>query len=392
MLNYAKLRASYNLNGNDNIPLYGLDLNYSSGSNFPFGNNVGLTVGNTLPDANLKPEFVTSYEAGAELSLFNNRVNLDVTAYNQSSVGQVLTVKIPNSTGFSNLLINVGEIKNWGYEADLKVNIIRNHKFKWDANLKYSFNNNKVISLYPGIDEFAYGGYSYATTNVKVGEPFPILKTNGYFYSTDGSGMRRVSATTGYPSQNTALTQRGSTLASNMFGLGSTLSYSSFRFSFNFEYRGGGVMYSDLGAQMTFTGSGKWTENRSDQIFPNSYYLDGTGKEIANTTVKVREPEYALWVNNYRQVKENFVTPNWFLKMRDANLSYIVPAAAVKKTKIFTAATIAVYGRNLFTLIDKSNFYTDPEFSFTAGNGIGINNTGQTPPVRQFGFNVNLVF
>ena len=392
VLNYAKLRASYNLNGNDNIPLYGLDLNYSSGSNFPFGNNVGLTVGNTLPDANLKPEFVTSYEAGAELSLFNNRVNLDVTAYNQSSVGQVLTVKIPNSTGFSNLLINVGEIKNWGYEADLKVNIIRNHKFKWDANLKYSFNNNKVISLYPGIDEFAYGGYSYATTNVKVGEPFPILKTNGYFYSTDGSGMRRVSATTGYPSQNTALTQRGSTLASNMFGLGSTLSYGSFRFAFDFEYRGGGVMYSDLGAQMTFTGSGKWTENRGDQIFPNSYYLDGSGKEIPNTTVMVREPEYALWVNNYRQVKENFVTPNWFLKMRDANLSYIVPAAAVKKTKIFTAATIAVYGRNLFTLIDKSNFYTDPEFSFTAGNGIGINNTGQTPPVRQFGFNVNLVF
>lgn len=392
VLNYAKLRASYNLNGNDNIPLYGLDLNYSGGPNFPYGNTVGLTVGNTLPDANLKPEFVTSYEAGAELSLFNNRVNLDVTAYTQSSVGQVLTVKIPNSTGFSNLLINVGEVKNWGYEADLKVNIIRDHKIKWDMSVRYSFNNNKVVSLYPGIDEFAYGGYSYATTNVKVGEPFPILKTNGYFYATDGSGMRRVSATTGYPSQNTALTQRGSTLANHMVGLGSGLTYGNFRFAFNFEYRGGGVMYSDLGAQMTFTGSGKWTENRGDQIFPNSYYLDGTGKEIANTTVKVREPEYALWVNNYRQVKENFVTPNWFIKMRDINLSYSVPVAEVKKTKIFSAASIGVYGRNLFTVVDKSNFYTDPEFSFTDGNGIGINNTRQTPPVRQFGFNVNLVF
>jgi hypothetical protein len=59
---------------------------------------------------------------------------------------------------------------------------------------------------------------------------------------------------------------------------------------------------------------------------------------------------------------------------------------------VFTAASISLYGRNLFTIIDKINFYTDPEFSYTSGNGIGINNTGQTPPVRQYGFNVNFVF
>lgn len=390
-LNYAKLRASYNKNGNDNIPLYGLDLAFNNGANFPYGSNVGLSVGNTLPDANLKPEFVTAMEVGGEFSMFKNRVNLDLAWYDQSSVGQVLSVKVPNSTGFSNLLINVGEVKNFGYEADLKVQILRNTAVKWDVNIKYSNNDNKVISLYPGITEFAYGGYAYATTNVKVGERFPILKTNGYYWNADHT-LRRVSATTGYPTQNSALTQRGSTLPRDMVGLGSTVTYKDFRFAFNFEYRGGNVMYSDLGRQMTFTGSGAWTENRTNHIFPNSYYLDANNAEVKNTSVYVREPEYALWVNNYRLIAENFVTPGWFIKLRDVNLSYTVPASLVKKSKIFSSANVAIYGRNLFTIVDKKNMYTDPEFSYTSGNGLGISNTAQTPPVRQYGFNVNFVF
>jgi TonB-linked SusC/RagA family outer membrane protein len=393
VLNYAKLRTSYNKNGNDNIPLYGLDLAYNNGANFPYGNNVGLSVGNTLPDADLKPEFVTALEFGAELSMFKNRVNLDVSWYDQSSVGQVLTVKVPNSTGFSNLLINVGEVKNFGYEADLKVQLLRDTKIKWDVNIKYSYNDNKVESLYPGITQFAYGGYSYATTNVILGQRFPVLKTTGYYYANDGSGARRVSPTTGYPIQNTALTERGSTLPRHMVGLGSSFTYSDFRLSFNFEYRGGNVMYSDLGRQMTFTGSGAWTSNRTEQIYPNSYYIDPTsGADVKNNSVYVREPEYALWVNNYRLIAENFVTPGWFIKLRDLNLSYNIPASLVKKSKIFSGANVALYGRNLFTIVDNKNQFTDPEFSYTSGNGLGISNTAQTPPVRQYGFNVNFVF
>ena len=393
VLNYAKLRTSYNKNGNDNIPLYGLDLAYNNGANFPYGNNVGLSVGNTLPDADLKPEFVTALEFGAEVSMFKNRVNLDVSWYDQSSVGQVLTVKVPNSTGFSNLLINVGEVKNFGYEADLKVQLLRNTKIKWDVNIKYSYNDNKVESLYPGITQFAYGGYSYATTNVILGQRFPVLKTTGYYYAKDGSGARRVRPTTGYPIQNTALTERGSTLPRHMVGLGSSFTYSDFRLSFNFEYRGGNVMYSDLGRNITFTGSGAWTSNRSEHIYPNSYYIDPTsGADVKNNSVYVREPEYALWVNNYRQIAENFVTPGWFIKLRDLNLSYTIPASLVKKSKLFSGANVALYGRNLFTIVDKKNQFTDPEFSYTSGNGLGISNTLQTPPVRQYGFNVNFVF
>lgn len=393
ILNYAKLRLNYNKNANDNIPLYGLDLTYPNGANFPFGNTVGLTVGNTLPDANLKPEIVYSSEIGGEFQLFNNRITLDVSAYTQNSKGQVITVKVPNSTGFSNLLINVGETKNWGYEADLKYLILRNGKFDWDFGVRYSYNDNKVVDLYPGVTEFQYGGYSYANTNVIKGQRFPVLKTDGYQYAPDGSGYVLVNGTTGYPLRNTTLTARGGTLPRHIVGLGSKLAYGNFAFNFNFEYRGGNVMFSDLGRQMTFTGSGAWTENRLPHIFPNSAILNADGKTVTpNTTVNVREAEYALWVDNYRLISENFVNSAWFIKLRDINFSYSIPEKLLAKTKLFSTASIALYGRNLLTIVDKKNYYTDPEFSFTTGNGLGINNTNQTPPVRQYGVNLNLSF
>jgi TonB-linked SusC/RagA family outer membrane protein len=395
VLNYAKLRVNYNKNANDNIDVYGLDLTYPNGANFPYGNTVGLTVGNRLPDANLKPETVTSAEVGGEFQLFDNRVNIDVSAYTQNSKGQVITVKVPNSTGFPTLLINVGETKNFGYEGEFKYLISRGNKFSWDASVRYSYNDNKVLELYPGINEFLVSGYSYANTNVIKGSRFPMLKTDGYQYAADGSGRRLVSATTGYPLRQTTLTPRGGTLPRHIVGLGSRMSYGAFAFTFNFEYRGGNYMYSDLGRQMTFTGSGKWTENRTDQIFPNSAYIGTDGKIVDNsgsTAVKVREPEYALWVDNYRNISENFVNKAWFIKLRDINLSYTVPQSILTKTKIFSGASIALYGRNLITIVDKMNYYTDPEYSFTTGNGLGINNTNQTPPVRQYGVNLNLTF
>jgi TonB-linked SusC/RagA family outer membrane protein len=412
ILNYAKIRVNYNRNANDNVPLYGLSPIFTSGNNFPYGNTVGLSQGNVLPDENLKPETVYSSEIGGEFVLFNNRITIDGSVYNQTSKDQAITVKVPNTTGFPNLLINVGETRNFGYEVDMKYLIVRTPNFKWDFGIRYSYNDNEVISLYPGITEFQYGGgLAYANTNVKVGERFPLLKTDGYRYSPENDGRVLVNGTTGYPLRDASLSQRGGTLPRHIAGLGSKISYAGFAFNFNFEYRGGNVMFSDLGRQMTFTGAGGWTSKREPHIYPNSSILSADGKtSTPNTTINVREPEYALWVNNYRLISENFVNDAWFIKLRDINLSYTVPKSIISKSKIFSSASIAIYGRNLLTIVDKLNFYTDPEFSSLAsatsvtgnnignlgnagsGNGLGINTTTQTPPVRQFGINLNLSF
>ena len=390
-LSYAKLRVGYNKNGNDNIPLYGLDLTYEPGRGFPYGNTVGLTVGDLQPDLNLKPEFVTSYEAGGEFQFWKNRISLDASVYTQNSKGQVLDVKIPNSTGFPNTRINVGETKNWGYEADVRVQVIKRTRFNWELNARYSYNNNKVEKLYPGVNQFGYErAFDYAQPYVIVGESYPQLKATGYVRDS-ASGLIIVDKTSGYPILSPDLKQFGRTIPKHTLGWGTRLRYSDFSLTANFEYRGGNVIYHDLGRQMTFTGSGGWTSDRSPHVFPNSGYNDGSGKILPNT-VNVREAEYSLWVDYYRKIAENFITPGWFIKLRDVNLSYNIPDALLGRTKFISAASIAVYGRNLITIIPSSNMYTDPEFSFTTGNGQGVNTTAQTPPVRQFGFNLNLTF
>jgi TonB-linked SusC/RagA family outer membrane protein len=396
-LNYAKLRGGYNKNGNDNIDLYGLDPTFPNGPGFPFGNTVGLTVGDVLPDPNLKPEFVKSWEVGGEFQLIKNRINLDVTAYSQKSEGQVLTVKIPNTTGFPFLRVNIGDSKNWGYEADLRVQLIRNANVNWDFSVRYSYNDNKVTKLFQGVEEFAYsGGFAYAQTFVKLNTPFPLLKTTDYVRDS-GSGRILVNKTTGYPIRNGLLVPQGRTIPKHILGWGSRFRWKHLTFAANFEYRGGNYIFHQLGRDMTFTGSGKWTENRDPFVLANSAYDDGTGKIVENTTVNVLEPEYGFWVDNYRQVASNFVTKGWFIKLRDVNITYNFPSNLISKTKVFSGASVALYGRNLFTIVDKMNYYTDPEFSNnvsgnTVSNGVGINDTGQTPPVRQYGFNINLVF
>jgi len=393
VLNYAKLRAGYNKNGNDNTgsatTVYGLDPTYSNSAGFPYGNTVGITVDNTLPDKDLRPEFTKSIEVGGEFQLFNNRINLDVSYYKQKSDGQVVQVTIPASTGYTALRINVGKTENWGYETDLKIQAIKKKNFSWDVNVRYSYNNNKVISLYNGVSEFAIAGYSYASSYIMQDQAFPVMKALSYV--RDSLGRIVVNKTTGDPLNNGPLKNFGRTTPPHMIGLGTTLRYKDLTLSASFEYRGGNVMYSDLGRQMTFTASGKWTENRAPFVLPNSSYADGTGKYVANN-VTIQEAEYDYYYNYYRVIAENFVVPAWFIKLRDVNLSYTLPGRLVTKTRAFSSINVGVYGRNLLTIVDKRNQFTDPEFSFTAGNGIGVNNTSQTPPVKQYGVTLNLQF
>ena len=391
LLNFLKFRVGYNKNGNDNLDPYQLDITFPNGNGFPFGGLFGATVDDVIPDPNLQAEKISSYEVGAEFQLFNNRVNLDVSAYSQKTKDAILTVKLPNTTGFPYLRANVADAKNWGYEADIKVTILKNKDLTWDFGVRYSYNDNKIENLYQDVNQFVYGGYSYASTYMIKDKRYPYLKASGY-NRDPATGMIVVDASSGYPLQAPGLLDFGGTLPRHILGAGSKLGYKNFQLDFNFEYRGGNVIFNQLGRDMTFTGSGKWTEDRAPHIFPNSTYKDASGKYVPNTTVNVQESEYALWVNYYRFISENFVTPGWFIKLRDINLSYTFSESLIKRTKVFSAANIALYGRNLFTIVDKSNFYTDPEFSYTTGNGIGINNTGQTPPVRQYGINLNFVF
>jgi hypothetical protein len=287
--------------------------------------------------------------------------------------------------------LRLGETKNWGYETDLRVQIVKKANVNWEMSANYGYNDNRAEKLFQGVNEFALGGYAHAQAYVIQGQSYPTLKATAY-QRDSATGRVIVGNKDGYPLQTSDLKNFGRTTPKHVAGLGTRVRVKDFTLSANAEYRGGNVVFHQLGRDMTFTGSGKWTEMRTPHIFPNSAYDDGTGKFVPNTNVFVQEAEYALWVDKYRFISENFVTPGWFIKLRDVNLAYNIPSGLINRTKVISGATIGVYGRNLFTIVDKLNMYTDPEFSFTTGNGQGINDSRNTPPVRQYGFNVNLTF
>jgi TonB-linked SusC/RagA family outer membrane protein len=401
ILSFAKLRASASKVGSVNVGPYGLQAIFDPGAGFPYGSTAGYTVGNSLPDPGLKPEFTTSYEVGGELGFFNNRINLELAYYKQNTTNQTVFIDVSSTTGYSRALINAGETENSGYEIDLRTTPIElENGFKWDVNVNYSNVDTKVISLYQGLDEISLSAYygigtsdNNASIFARVGEQYPIIKMTNY--KRDPQGRVVVDPATGYPLQNPdGLVIAGQTNPRHRLGINTTLSFKGFNLSALAEYRGGNVIYHDLGWDLTFTGVAKVTETygRERFVFPNSVVENADGSYTPNTNITVADGGVGYWDNNFKKFGENFVTSGAFWKLREVSLGYSIPASVLSATKYIKGASISLVGRNLLMLLPKSNLYTDPEFSVNNSNAVGINDSFNTPPTRTYGVNVTLTF
>ncbi|MFC4262228.1 SusC/RagA family TonB-linked outer membrane protein [Ferruginibacter yonginensis] len=402
IVDYIKIRAAYNVNGNDNIAAYQLQQIYPNAGGFPYAGLLGSTVGNTLISPVLKPEEIKSKEVGAELSLFENRLVLEGSIYQQKANDQSLTVAISPASGFSSYRLNAANVTNKGYEADIKAIVYRTKDLSINVSANYSNNTNVVDQLFgaTGLRSFEYQAPDdRASLNATVGQTFPYLRTTAF--QRDAQGRVIVDANDGWPLRTDGRVNQGTTLPRHNLGVGLNIRYKNISFVANAEYRGGALLYHDLGTDMAFTGSGAITAiyNRQQFIWPNSVVDDGTGKLVPNTNVAV--DSYKAIYQGYGDagfsrglsgVGEAFVTSADFWKLRDVSISYDFPQSILGGRKIIKDASFSVWGRNLITLLPKDNWYTDPELSNTSGNSQGINTTLNTPPVRQMGATLKLVF
>ena len=399
-LNYLKLRASYNKNGNENLGPYSLSPTYSPGAGYPYGSNVGVTVDNNYPNPNLGPEFVFSKEVGLEASFWKSRVNVDASYFIQDARNQVLNVAISPSTGFTSTTVNAARVENKGFEGEVKVNLMRKKNWTIDVSGNYTYNTNVVKSLFGGVNQLTLNSpgsesFIFAT----VGKPFPLLKTT-YFAIDSASGSTIVDKNDGWPTIGTGLKEQGTTIPKHQIGLGLKVAYKWVTLAANAEYRGGYVVYSDLAQDMSFTGSSASTTryNRQQFIWPNSVYFDGS-KYVPNTNIAVDNyiAAYEGW-GDYGFSRGVLANGDWFTysgnfwKIRDVSLDFAFPSKWYKGFKALKGIGVSFFGRNLFTWVPKENIYTDPEFSNTNGNGVGINTTGNTPPVRQYGGTLKITF
>lgn len=402
IVDYVKLRGSYNQNGNDNVAAYGLTTIYPNASGFPYSGLLGTTVGNTNVDPGLRPEIVKTAELGFELGFLKNRFSLEGSVYTQSSQRQILDVNISSATGYFVYRLNAADLTNRGFELEGRANVINQRNLNVTFTANYSYINNKVNNLYGGTGlsslEFQAPD-ERASVTATVGQMFPTLRVTAF--QRDAQGRVIVDQNDGWPLRADQRVIQGTTLPTNNLGIGVNVKWKSFTLIANAEYRAGNVIYHDIGTDMAFTGSGAISAiyGREQFIWPNSVHDDGTGKLVPNTNVAV--DQYKALYQGYGDagfsrglsgIGEMFVSSGAFWKLREISLGYQLPNSLFGKGKVIKGVSLTGFGRNLLVFLPKDNWYTDPEFSNTNGNSTGINNTFNTPPVRQYGATLRATF
>lgn len=154
-----------------------------------------------------------------------------------------------------------------------------------------------------------------------------------------------------------------------------------------FDTKQGGVFYSRTKDIMAFVGTSAETGGeRIAQIFPNSVYLDDNGNSVENTSVTYDKQNY------YGSLESGMnVVDATYIKLRNLTLSYKFTKNQLKNTP-FGAASIGLFGNNLFIWTPSENKYADPEVNSSgAGNAQGFDFTAQ-PSLRNYGINVKVSF
>jgi len=399
-MNFLKLRGSWNKTGNADIGPYLLSATFSQGDGFPFNGLPGYSADNTSYDKLLKPEFINSKEFGFEAGFLKNRINLDFTYYNQNNTNQIISVRVPRSTGYTFAFVNAASFKNYGFETQLKITpLVKINDVHINLNANYSYNNSEILSIYQDLKELSIGGYVMAANQAVVGQPAFIFSAKDY--KRDDKGRVIVEASTGMPIVDEVNKNFGRTAPISIIGINPTIQWKGLSVSAVFEYKGGHYAFNLIGNEMAWTGVSEITgaNHRERFVFPNSVYEDpkNPGKYIENANITINSFQDFFTSDNYRGVASNFITSAASWRFRELAITYDIPASVFSKQNVIQGITIGFTGRNLALWLPKTNVYGDPDFRgnndfLTGGNIAGITNATVNPPTRTLGGTVSVRF
>jgi len=159
-----KIRASYGVNGNQEIPNYLYLPTYTpgqSGAQYTFGNKNINTLRPNSYDENLKWEETTSYNFGLDFAVLNSRLNGSFEYYLKDTKDLLFEVAVPAGTNLSNrVTTNIGGMKNSGVELSLNYIAVDNSDLKWSVGANITRNVNEITSL-DGVDDPNFEGYEF---------------------------------------------------------------------------------------------------------------------------------------------------------------------------------------------------------------------------------------
>ncbi|MFZ6009448.1 MAG: SusC/RagA family TonB-linked outer membrane protein [Bacteroidota bacterium] len=157
-----KLRTSYGVTGNSEIPTYSALERLGAGYSAIFNNQRVTGVGiNSLSNPNLRWEKTAQSDIGLEIGLFNNKISIETDVYYRKTTDMLLSAPLPTSSGFGSIVKNVGSMENKGFEFAITSENIQKGDFTWTTSFNISMNRNKVLSLATPAPIFGLGNPNF---------------------------------------------------------------------------------------------------------------------------------------------------------------------------------------------------------------------------------------
>ena len=383
-ISFFKIRGGYAQAGNTIGP-YSLDPSY--GISRGVFNAIITSPPSTLVNPDILPEIVKSQEYGVDLRFMKNRIGLDFTYYKKNAFNQILSLPVPPATGFTNKIVNAGNVQNKGYELILNANVIKaNSGLNWDVLINYNQNTNKVLQLHPETKTYLLQS-DVASRAIRIaaneGEPFGNIYGRDFARNANGEIIVELDGTPRKSeNKNTLL---GNYQPKYTMGISNSLSYKGIVFGFLIDIRKGGQFYSQTLAYMHAAGTAAGTIPFRE----GGLIVAGVKPDNTKNSTPITSQQYWTKVAGAEPVASLFIYDASNTRLREVTLGYSIPNNLLGKLPVRNV-TLSLVGRNLW-LIKSHIPGIDPESSFTTTNAQGWEN-GAYPSTRSLGFNLKLEF
>jgi TonB-linked SusC/RagA family outer membrane protein len=388
-VSFLKLRAGYSqVAGGANSP-YALSLSYGIYGQGHLGASLGNISGGTIPNSEITPFEKNETVFGVDLRMFDNKLSIDATMYDNETLGDIVGVSASATSGYGSALANLGNISNKGIELLIKGEIMRTDDFAWNASINFTDNTSKVVATNDtggNISLQEPRSRNIRVTHI-VGEKFGALY--GSSFERDASGSIIHEMVNGIPIPKVGARKiLGFGVAPTQLGIGSSFRYKDFNASFLIEGKSGGQVYSGSNAYLKRNGHHKITVpagGREAGFVPTGVMADGS--TITTSIPAAQQEDY--WRRSYL-IAEQDVVDSDYMRLRQMSIGYNIPSEKLKGTSI-SSASISLIGRNLFFLSNSVD-NVDPESAYNAGGGSAGLEYFALPVPRTVGLNINLKF
>ena len=383
---WAKVRLSAAQVGKDTDP-YQLQNTYS----FRFDEGVLVpSKDNVKKNDRLKPEIATSYEAGLDVRLWDNRFGFDLTYYYGETKNQIM--KVPAAAPWSGgQWVNAGKVTNQGVELMCFVQPLRTSDWNFEVQANLAHNVSKVVTLAPEaqVQYMFFNGDSHFPVKVgaRAGHPLgEIYATTLYKRTPEGEVEVNANGLPMTVTDEATYVNRpiGNLQPKLRLSLTPTLRFKGFTLSSLFDMKFGGDIFSYAEMLATANGLSRRTLERGEDHQYRLVFPGVTAAGVANS-VPISASEY------YGALQpEDFIYDASFIQWKELSLGYTFPSAWLKRTPV-RAFQVSLVARNLCYL-QKHTPGTPPSGGYDTSMFSQAIDYASLPSTRTWGVSVHLSF